>query len=138
MPSVTGSTGPKGTILLVEDEASVRAFTSRALRLNGYDVIEASQADEALDIVRQSNHHIDIFITDIVMPGQSGPEWVRDALILRPEAKVIFVSGYTPDKLDVDIRGISEEEPVFLAKPFALSDIVKAVEGQMSRAVSHA
>ena len=65
-----------GVILLVEDEAPVRTFASRALQLRGYKVIEAASAEEALDQLKDPNLQIDVFVTDIVMPGRDGPSWV--------------------------------------------------------------
>ena len=90
----------EGVILLVEDEAPVRAFASRALRLRGYTVLEADSAEAALKTLEDRSLNVDLFVTDVVMPGKDGPSWVREALIERPEVRVVFVSGYTEDKLD--------------------------------------
>jgi len=66
-----------GVILLVEDEAPVRTFAARALKLRGFDVMEASCAEEALERLTDPNLHIDVFVTDIVMPGRDGPSWIK-------------------------------------------------------------
>ena len=118
-----------GVVLLVEDEAPVRAFASRALRLRGYTVLEAENAEEALEKLRDSALAIDVFVTDVVMPGMDGPSWVREALKSRPGVKVVFVSGYAEDALDKT----SEEIPnsVFLPKPFSLSDLTATVQRQL-------
>ena len=117
--------GPQGVVLLVEDEAPVRAFASRALRLHGYTVIEAEDAEAALKIADDPGAAIDIFVTDVIMPGMDGPTWVRRALADRPGTPVIFVSGYAEDALD----GASETIPgsMFLPKPFSLSALSKTV-----------
>jgi two-component system cell cycle sensor histidine kinase/response regulator CckA len=84
---------------LVEDEAPVRAFASRALRMRGYTVLEAESAEEALQMLADPRLEVDIFVTDVVMPGMDGPSWVKQALEHRPDVKVIFVSGYAEDAL---------------------------------------
>ena len=86
-----------GVVLLVEDEAPVRAFAARALRLRGYQVIEAASAEEALEVLEDAALQIDIFVTDVVMPGLDGPSWVRKALQDRPGVQVVFVSGYAEE-----------------------------------------
>lgn len=132
-PEPEQDTGPAapgdGVVLLVEDEAPVRAFASRALRLRGYTVLEAENAEEALETLRDSALSVDVFVTDVVMPGMDGPSWVRLALKDRPGVKVVFVSGYAEDALDKT----SEEIPnsVFLPKPFSLSDLTATVQRQL-------
>ena len=95
-----------GVILQVEDEAPVRAFASRALQLRGYKVIEAASAEEALDQLSDPNLKIDVFVTDIVMPGRDGPSWVKEALEQRPNTRVVFVSGYAEDVLETQQAAI--------------------------------
>lgn len=83
-----------GVVLLVEDEAPVRAFASRALSMRGFDVIEADSAEAALALLEDEKLEVDIFVTDVVMPGMDGPTWVQKAMKQRPDVNVIFVSGY--------------------------------------------
>ncbi|MBF9047217.1 response regulator [Rhodobacterales bacterium LSUCC0031] len=118
-----------GVVLLVEDEAPVRAFAARALRLRGYTVIEAGCAEEALEKLDDAALVIDLFLTDVVMPGLDGPTWVRRALVDRPGVKVIFVSGYAEDQLD-DVA-VSVPNAVFLPKPFSLADLTETVQRQL-------
>lgn len=118
----------EGVVLLVEDEAPVRAFASRALRLRGYTVLEAATAEEALKMLEDPALEVDVFVTDVVMPGMDGPSWVRIALQDRPHVRVIFVSGYTEDSLSEDQSRIPNS--VFLPKPFSLSDLTTTVQGQ--------
>jgi two-component system cell cycle sensor histidine kinase/response regulator CckA len=118
-----------GVVLLVEDEAPVRAFASRALRLRGYTVIEAASAEEALRMLEDPSVDVDIFVTDVVMPGMDGPSWVRRALEDRPNVKVVFVSGYAEDSF-ADTQGRIPNS-VFLPKPFSLNELAATVQDQM-------
>ena len=129
---VTGS--ESGIILLVEDEAPVRAFASRALRLRGYTVLEADCAEAALLMLSDPDLAVDIFVTDVIMPGMDGPTWVREALINRPDTRVVFVSGYAEDAFGED--GPSIPNSVFLPKPFSLSDLTVTVREQLSLAMN--
>ena len=119
----------EGVVLLVEDEAPVRAFASRALRLRGYTVIEAESAEDALETLTDEELRIDLFVTDVIMPGMDGPTWVREALKNRPDTKVVFVSGYAEDAFD-DPEG-AVPNSVFLPKPFSLNDLATTVQQQM-------
>ncbi len=119
----------EGVVLLVEDEAPVRAFASRALRLRGYTVLEAENAEDALTLLEDPAVVVDIFVTDVVMPGMDGPSWVRKALESRPDVKVVFVSGYAEDSFaDTQVRIANS---VFLPKPFSLNDLTATVQGQL-------
>ncbi|NEY88889.1 hybrid sensor histidine kinase/response regulator [Tabrizicola oligotrophica] len=127
-PSVVMRPG-EGVVLLVEDEAPVRAFASRALRMRGYTVLEAESAEEALAKLEDPTLEVDIFVTDVVMPGMDGPSWVKQALEMRPNVRVIFVSGYAEDALSEMQARIPNS--VFLPKPFSLSDLAATVQGQL-------
>ncbi|HMM09769.1 MAG TPA: response regulator, partial [Paracoccus solventivorans] len=118
------------TILLVEDEAPVRAFANRALRLHGYEVIEADSGERALEILADPALAVDLFVTDVVMPGLDGPSWVREALRKRVNTPVIFMSGYmeTPP----GAGGETIPGAVFLAKPFSLSELAATVAGHLA------
>lgn len=119
----------EGVVLLVEDEAPVRAFASRALRLRGYTVLEAENAEQALKTLEDPSLEVDVFVTDVVMPGMDGPSWVRIALEDRPNVRVIFVSGYAEDCLSEGQARIPNS--VFLPKPFSLNDLATTVQGQL-------
>jgi two-component system cell cycle sensor histidine kinase/response regulator CckA len=119
----------EGVVLLVEDEAPVRAFASRALRMRGYTVLEAENAEEALKTLQDPKLDVDIFVTDVVMPGMDGPSWVREALVDRPNVRVVFVSGYSEDALAEGSARIPNA--VFLPKPFSLNDLTATVQGQL-------
>ena len=119
----------EGVVLLVEDEAPVRAFASRALRLRGYTVIEAESAEEALEILEDPNLVVDVFVTDVVMPGMDGPSWVREALQVRPEVRVVFVSGYSEGAFSESEQPVPNS--VFLPKPFSLNQLTDTVHQQL-------
>ncbi len=117
------------TVLLVEDEAPVRAFASRALKLRGYTVYEAENAEEALHLLDDDTLAVDIFVTDVIMPGMDGPTWVREALKARPSTKVVFMSGYAEDVFQ-DGRAPMKNS-IFLPKPFSLTDLTATVQNQL-------
>jgi two-component system, cell cycle sensor histidine kinase and response regulator CckA len=118
-----------GVVLLVEDEAPVRAFASRALQLRGYTVIEAESAEQALRTLEDPDLSVDIFVTDVIMPGMDGPSWVREALKQRPGVRVVFVSGYAEESFGDAQASIPNS--VFLPKPFSLNDLTETVRGQL-------
>jgi len=112
------------TILLVEDEAALREITQEYLQSLGYQVLAASNGMLALDICRSHQGHIELILTDIIMPGVPGPEVVKSALTMRPDLRVIYVSGYTDrgmDETEISKRGI------FLRKPYGLADLGRRI-----------
>ena len=118
-----------GVVLLVEDEAPVRAFATRALSMRGFTVIEAESAEKALELLEDTALHVDVFVTDVVMPGMDGPTWVQEALIARPNVNVVFVSGYAEGAF----QGKNPKflKSVFLPKPFSLAELTSTVQGQL-------
>jgi len=113
------------TILLVEDEPAVRSLTRNALVRQGYRVIEAGSGSEACEAAEKQNLTIDLVLTDVVMPGISGPELVRRLRASHPEMKAIYMSGYHDDAL-LRHRVRTNEAP-FLPKPFLPRDVVQIV-----------
>jgi two-component system cell cycle sensor histidine kinase/response regulator CckA len=124
-----GAQSVGGTVLLVEDEAPVRAFASRALSLRGYKVIEADSAEAALSLLEDRTLKVDVVVTDVVMPGMDGPTWVAKALEDRPGVKVVFVSGYAEESVSEHQKRIPNS--VFLPKPFSLSELTATVAAQI-------
>ena len=116
-------------MLLVEDEDPVRSFAARALRLRGYTVVEAASGEEALEILKDADLHVDIMLSDVIMPGLDGPGWVREAQKARPEAKVIFMSGYAEDAFVGGDSGVPGA--TFLPKPFTLNELTERVKDQL-------
>ncbi len=130
-PRPADRSGPDhGVILLVEDEAPVRAFAARALRLKGHTVFEAENAEAALELLKDPGMRVDIFVTDVIMPGKDGPTWVREALKDRPVTWVVFVSGYAEEAFGEHQALISNS--VFLPKLFLLNDLVETVAAQLA------
>lgn len=122
---------PKGgVVLLVEDEAPVRSFASRALRLRGLTVLEAGSGEEALEVLEDPNLMVDLFVSDVVMPGIDGPGWVSKARQQRPDVKVVFMSGYAEESFADKQARIAHS--VFLPKPFSLSDLTDLVLEQLA------
>ena len=119
-----------GVVLLVEDEAPVRSFASRALRLRGYTVLEADCGEMALEMLGDPGLNVDLFVSDVIMPGMDGPTWVKHARKDRPDTKVVFVSGYAEDAFAPD--GNQMDNSTFLPKPFSLGQLTKTVKEQIS------
>jgi two-component system cell cycle sensor histidine kinase/response regulator CckA len=112
--------GPHGveTILLVEDEKAVRMLAVEFLRRYGYSVIEAPHGSEALSACRQHQGPIHLMVTDVVMPGISGRELARRLGPLRPEMKVLYMSGYTDNA--IVHHGVLDEGVHYIQKPFSM------------------
>jgi two-component system, cell cycle sensor histidine kinase and response regulator CckA len=116
------------TVLLVEDEDEVRAAVCESLQMRGYVVLKARHGKEAVMICRRHEGPIHLLLTDVIMPQMTGPELVQRVSPLRPEMKVLYVSGYTSDALHQ--RNLMEPGTAFLQKPFtpdALARQVRAV-----------
>ncbi len=115
----------QGTILIVEDEAPVRIFSSRALSNKGYNVLEAESGEKALEVVKEKGDEIDIVITDVVMPGINGPDMIKEAVRQYPDIKVIFISGYGEDEFMKSYG--DKREFHFLPKPYSLQQLATKV-----------
>jgi two-component system cell cycle sensor histidine kinase/response regulator CckA len=120
------SSGLEGseTVLLVEDEESVRQLVSETLASRGYKVLEAENGEDALKLAGTAGT-IHLVITDVVMPGLSGRELARELVKMRPQTKVLFLSGYSEDA--VLHQGVLEPDTAFLQKPFTLQNLAKKV-----------
>jgi len=119
-----------GRILVVEDEDPVRAFTARALRSKGYEVHEAENGVCALDMVEGGLGHIDLLITDVVMPMMDGPTLIARLRQIQPDVRIICMTGYAEEKFrshpDMG-RGV-----VLLQKPFTLKGLAEKVKEVLS------
>jgi len=128
--SVKRAQGPR-TILLAEDEESLRKLTRTALEKIGYTILEAKDAFEAVKLASQTNSVIDLLLTDIVMPGRSGPELAGDLAAARPEMKVLFMSGYTDGAIAA--HGVLESGISILRKPFTRHQLIQSIEEALAR-----
>ena len=120
------ATAPRGTesILLVEDEDSVRELVQRILEARGYAVIEARNGGEGLKLCKSHPGQIDLLVTDVVMPELGGRELAEAALKLRPGLKVVFMSGHTQD---VILKEGVQQGAAFLHKPFTPMQLAQKV-----------
>jgi two-component system, cell cycle sensor histidine kinase and response regulator CckA len=117
--------GGSETVLLVEDEESVRELVHVTLASRGYRVLEAENGEAGLRAAANCKDHIDILITDVVMPGISGRELAKKLVAIRPDLCVLYLSGYTEDS--VITNGPLEQTTSFLQKPFTLQNLAKKV-----------
>jgi len=118
------------TILLVEDEGAVRELARDILEANGYAVLEARHGDEALAICERHSEPIHLMLTDVVMPGMNGRELAERLARLRPETKVLYMSGYTDNA--IVLHGVLNGRAVFLQKPFTPDALARKVREVLS------
>jgi len=123
-PVARATEGGTETILLVEDEESVRQLVRDTLAARGYNVLEAGNGEAALDVAMRE-HKIDLVITDVIMPGMGGRELVQHLAKSRPESKVLYLSGYTEDAITSE--GNIGTGAAFLQKPFTLQNLSRKV-----------
>ncbi|MGS1017676.1 response regulator [Allosphingosinicella humi] len=117
-----------GTILLVEDEAMVRAVAERALTRHGYTVLTAENGEAALEILAREGQ-VDLMISDVVMPTMDGPTTVRAARETHPDLPILFISGYAEEQLR---KSIDLERVAFLAKPFSVQKLAEATRDALA------
>lgn len=117
------------TILLVEDEEAVRAFSARALKSRGYTVHEAVSGVEALEIMDEIDGEIDLVVSDVVMPEIDGPTLLGKLRAIDPKIRFIFVSGYAEEAFSKNLP--EGEQFQFLPKPFSLKQLAEAVKGAL-------
>jgi two-component system cell cycle sensor histidine kinase/response regulator CckA len=122
---------PRGdeTILLVEDEEAVRLIISTVLRRQGYRVLEAATPVAAIELFERHREEIDLLLTDVVMPGMSGPALAQRLVAIRPALRVLFVSGYS----SLATPHIQSPNVGFLSKPFQTGVLAARVREMLSR-----
>jgi len=118
------------TILLVEDNPSLEQIARRILKRYGYSVLSAASAEEAVRVSRAHRGDIDLLLSDVVMPGQSGPSLATQLKTERPEMRVLHMSGYTDDA--VVRHGALSETAAFLQKPFTPEGLSRKVQEVLS------
>jgi CheY-like chemotaxis protein len=118
------------TLLLVEDDDSVRELVRNVLRENGYRVLEASRGEEALELSELFAGRIDLLVTDVVMPGMNGRELARRLVNFRPQIKVLYISGYADNA--VWYPGGLDAGGAFLQKPFSPEALARKVREALS------
>lgn len=117
--------GGSESVLVAEDEPQVRRLAERALRAAGYQVLSAPDGVQALTRSREVRGQIHLLVTDVVMPGMGGPELATAFLADRPDARVLYISGYTED--EVARQGLAAAGLAFLPKPFTPSELTDRV-----------
>ncbi len=132
-PAVSAFRGTE-TLLLVEDDEGVRSLTTDLLRQLGYNVLAAPEATEALRVAGSHNGAIDLLLTDVIMPGMSGPEMAEQIQQLRPEMKTLFMSGY--------VKGETVERALagavrFVQKPFTVEALSRAIRAALDSDAPH-
>jgi two-component system cell cycle sensor histidine kinase/response regulator CckA len=120
-----------GRVLLVEDEDAVRSFAVRALKRQGYEVLEAATGLEALEVMAKNNHEVDIVVSDVIMPEMDGPTLLKELRKRNPDLKIIFVSGYPHEAFETSLD--KDEQFAFLPKPFSLPQLAAKVKEQLGR-----
>jgi two-component system cell cycle sensor histidine kinase/response regulator CckA len=127
--ATTQATGGSETVLLVEDEESVRELVRQTLQSRGYNVLEAENGEAGLEVAANHSGAIHILISDVVMPGMGGRALAEQMKRAHPELKILFLSGYTEDAV---IQGGLESGTAFLQKPFTLQALTRKVREVLS------
>jgi signal transduction histidine kinase/CheY-like chemotaxis protein len=131
-PTVDRPGGARETVLIVEDEDAIRELATRFLERQGYSVLVAANAEEAFRLVT-SDATIDVLLTDVVMPGASGPELTNRLVALHPALKVIYMSGYT--EAAIVQHGILNPGVAFLNKPFTSETLGRKIRQVLDREI---
>ncbi|MEQ1652102.1 MAG: response regulator [Hyphomicrobium sp.] len=119
-----------GRVLLVEDEVEVRQFAVRALKRQGYQVLEAADGVEALAVMEANQGTVDIVVSDVVMPEMDGPTLFKELRSRNPSIKVIFVSGYPNEAFR---ESLGSDDFAFLPKPFSLPQLAQKVKEELAK-----
>jgi CheY-like chemotaxis protein len=119
------STEGSETVLLVEDEESIRNLVSELLGKNGYKVLAAKNGNEALETGRRHSGPVHLLLTDVMMAGMSGPELAKQLSAFRPEARVLYMSGYADRSFSQHSTDLSDT--LFLQKPFTRDGLMRKV-----------
>jgi CheY-like chemotaxis protein len=132
-PRPKAKTAPRGieTILLVEDEESVRHIASKILKAKGYEILSAENGEKALEVLRAHTGAIHLLLSDIVMPGMNGKQLALEAGKLRPGLRTLFISGYTNEV--VSKHGVLESGTDLLLKPFTPESLASKVREILDR-----
>ncbi len=120
-----------GRVLLVEDEDVVRSFAARALKRQGYEVLEADSGVAALEVMAKCDNNVDIVVSDVVMPEMDGPTLLKELRKQNPDLKIIFVSGYPNEAFE---NSLGTDQPfAFLPKPFSLPQLAAKVKEELAK-----
>lgn len=120
-------------VLVAEDDVNVRRLVCESLAARGFQVLQAANGEEAIRILRGRTEPVDLLITDVVMPGTSGPDLAAKATAVMPNLRILFMSGYTEEV--VQHHGISRGSVAFLQKPFAPRDLVRKARQLLDKVI---
>ncbi|MBM4322940.1 MAG: response regulator [Deltaproteobacteria bacterium] len=123
--SIQDFQGKGERILLVEDDSGIREFVNKVLTKSGYEVLEASNTQEALDISEKESGGLALVFSDVVLPDKSGLQLAEELLLRKPTLKVLLTSGYTDQKSQWSV--IKEKGYCFIQKPYNLNDLLRVV-----------
>jgi PAS domain S-box-containing protein len=132
VPKALSRTGGSETVLLVEDDPTVRSIVSRMLGVRGYDIVEAACGEEAVGFFASGEHSIDLILSDVMMSGIDGRETLERIRAIDPETKVLYMSGYSED-LTIHSQGL-EPATGFIQKPFTGDDLETRVRALLDEA----
>jgi len=127
--SITELTRGESTILVVEDDPAVRAFTTTVLRDAGHKLLEAANGDEALEVAQRHRGPIHLLLTDMVMPGLSGTDLAAELRLIRPDCRVLLVSGYSET---LTAENAIDESIRYLQKPFSPEQLSRTVNAVLT------
>jgi CheY-like chemotaxis protein len=128
-PAAGARMGGSETVLLAEDEESVRKLVCRVLQAQGYRVLAAASGPEALELAAKHDGPIPLLLTDVVMPGMSGPVLAETITASRPDVRVLFMSGYADDHLPA--LGLDTD---LILKPFAPAELLRRTRAALDDA----
>lgn len=123
-PRPAGSGGTE-TILIVDDEPQLQQVTARVLRAKGYHVLVGGDADDARTVIAGHTGPIHLLLSDVIMPGQSGPALAADLVARQPNLRVLFMSGFTGNELAA--HGLAHNSPRLIVKPFTVDELVERI-----------
>ena len=123
--------GAGQTILLVEDAADVRVFVERVLSRNGYIVRAADGAESAIALLNADSSHVDLLLSDVIMPGMNGRQLADVVVLQRPGIAVLFMSGYTDNA--IVHHGVLDPRTNFLHKPFSPDQLLQQIRRSLAR-----
>jgi len=125
-----GENGRNEVILVVEDAETIRKMVCAMLTQSGYRCLDARDGKEALQLVQGAPDAIDLVLTDVMMPNMGGPELARRLAGLRPDLRIVFMSGYSDDPV---VRTIERSPSIFLPKPFTAATLMEIVRQTLDR-----
>jgi two-component system cell cycle sensor histidine kinase/response regulator CckA len=117
------------TILVVEDEPGIRRIVATVLKRDGYPVLEANNPWEAAELLGSGLFHVDLLLTDIMMPGMTGPDFARELLEMQPHLKVVFATGCSREEVKRTMQLVDHK--YFLQKPYTAEQLLEAVQNTL-------